>query len=223
MTLYRQLFIGVSLLFFVLLAGVEAIYLANARAQIQEQLGSQAQDAATSIALQLATLKSLEDRTLVETLVNPVFDRGYFREIRVVSVGGEVLVRRVLAPAQGDVPEWFARLLPLDAPGAQSLVSSGWRELGRVVVASHPNFAYQQLWHIGLQTILWLLLIYAAVLAAVVGFLAMLLRPLQEIERAAVAIGERDFRTIDFVPRARTGPRGRRHERHVGQDPPDAR
>ena len=176
MTLYRQLFIGVSLLFFVLLAGVEAIYLANSRAQIQEQLSSQAQDAATSLALRLATLKSLDDRALVETLVNPIFDRGYFREIRVVSAGGEVLVRRVLEPAQGDVPDWFTRFFPLDAPGAQSLVSSGWRELGRVVVASHPYFAYQQLWHIGLQTIVWLLLIYAMAIAAVVGFLAMLLQ-----------------------------------------------
>ncbi|MBC7802995.1 MAG: hypothetical protein H7Y16_03880, partial [Candidatus Parcubacteria bacterium] len=103
MTLYRQLIIGVSLLFFVLLAGVEAIYLANSRAQLQEQLSSQAQDAATSLAMRLATLKSLEDRALVETLVNPFFDRGYFSEIRVVSVGGEALVRRVLTPAQGDV------------------------------------------------------------------------------------------------------------------------
>ena len=203
MTLYKQLIVGVSLLFFVLLAGVEAIYLANSRAQLQDQLSSQAQDAATSLAMRLATLKSLEDRALVETLVNPFFDRGYFREIRVVSVGGEAIVRRVLTPAQGDVPEWFTRVFPLDAPGAQSLVSSGWRELGRVVVASHPHFAYQQLWHIGLQTVVWLLLIYAAAIAAVVGFLAMLLRPLKEIEQAAIAIGERDFRTIASVPRAR--------------------
>ena len=203
MTLYRQLFIGVSLLFFVLLAGVEAIYLANSRAQIQDQLSSQAQDAATSLALRLATLKNLDDRALVETLINPVFDRGYFREIRVVSVSGEVLVRRVFEPAQGDVPDWFTRFFPLDAPGAQSLVSSGWRELGRVVVASHPYFAYQQLWHIGLQTIVWLIVIYATAIAAVVGFLAMLLRPLKEIEQAAVAIGERDFKTIAFVPRTR--------------------
>ena len=203
MTLYKQLIIGVSLLFFVLLAGVEAIYLANSRAQLQDQLSAQAQDAATSLAMRLATLRSLEDQALVETLVNPFFDRGYFQEIRVVSVGGEALVRRVLTPTQGDVPLWFMRLFPLDAPGAQSLVSSGWRELGRVVVASHPHFAYQQLWHIGLQTIVWLLLIYALAIAAVIGFLGMLLRPLREIEQAAIAIGERDFKTIAFVPRTR--------------------
>jgi diguanylate cyclase (GGDEF)-like protein len=203
MTLYRQLMLGVSLLFFAVLAGIMAIYLVNSRQQLQEQLGSQAQEAATSLALRLATLKSLEDRTLVETLVNPMFDRGFFREIRVAATSGEVLVRRVLAPAQGDVPEWFTRLFPLETPGAQSLVSSGWRELGRVVVVSHPNFAYQQLWHTGLQTFLWLALAYAVAIAAVIAFLGMLLRPLRDIEQAAAAIGERDFRTIAFTPRAR--------------------
>jgi len=203
MTLYRQLIAGVSLLFFVLLGGVEAIYLANARAQLQEQLASQAQDAATTLALRLATLGSLADGALVETLLNPVFDRGYFQEIRVLSANGETLARKSLSPAQGDVPEWFRQAFPIGAPGAQSLVSSGWRELGRVAVVSQPHFAYLQLWNAGLQTVAWLLFVYAAAIAAVGAFLAMLLRPLREIERAAVAIGERDFTTIAALPRAR--------------------
>ena len=203
MTLFRQLIVGVSLLFFVLLAGVEAIYLANARVQLQDQLSSQAQDAATSLALRLATLGSLEDRTLIETLLNPVFDRGYFQEIRVLTADGETVVRKLRRPGQGEVPEWFMRLFPIRAPGAQSLVSSSWRELGRIVVVSQPNFAYLQLWNTGLQTIAWLLLMYAAAIAAAAGFLAMLLRPLREMEQAAIAIGERDFRTIAFMPRAR--------------------
>jgi diguanylate cyclase (GGDEF)-like protein len=203
MTLFRQLVVGVSLLFFVLLAGVEAIYLANARVQLQEQLGSQAQDAATTLALRLGTLGNLEDRALIEALLNPVFDRGYFQEIRVLSAGGEVVARKLLSPNQGDVPEWFTALFPIRAPGAQSLVSSGWRELGRIVVVSQPHFAYQQLWKAGLQTVAWLLFVYVAAIAAVSAFLAMLLRPLKEIEQAALAIGERNFRTIAFVPRAR--------------------
>ena len=203
MTLFRQLIVGVSLLFFVLLAGVEAIYLANARVQLQEQLGSQAQDAATTLALRLGTLGNLEDRALIETLLNPVFDRGYFQEIRVLSAGGEVVARKLLSASRGDVPEWFTVLFPIRAPGAQSLVSSGWRELGRIVVVSQPHFAYQQLWKAGLQTIAWLLFVYVVAIAAVSAFLAMLLRPLKEIEQAAAAIGERNFVTIDFMPRAR--------------------
>src|SRR6185295_13163656 len=109
----------------------------------------------------------------------------------------------VLRQSPDDAPAWFTQLLPIEAPGAQSLISSGWRELGRVVVQSQPNFAYQQLWHAGVQAIALLLAAYLLAIAATSAFLAMLLRPLQEIERAAVAIGERNFRTISLMPRAR--------------------
>jgi diguanylate cyclase (GGDEF)-like protein len=203
MTLLRQLFYGVSALFLVLLGGVQAIYLANARQHLEQQLTASAQEAATALSLRLATLSPFEDLALIETLVKPVFDRGYYETIEVVSVTGRMLYRRSLPAAQDDVPGWFMRLFPLRAPGATSLISSGWRELGRVVVVNHPHFAYQQLWSTALETIAWLFAVYLAAMAAVIGFLAMLLRPLAEIERTAVAIGERDFRSIDATPSAR--------------------
>ncbi len=203
MTLFRQLFFGASLLFLLVLAGVEAIYLSNARLYVQQQLESHSQDAATSLALWLSTVKPFEDRALIETVVNTSFDRGYYQSIRVVSVSGATLVDKELAPAQGEVPAWFARLFPLHPPSAESLISSGWRQLGRVLVTSHPNFAYLQLWHTALQTLALLLLVYALSLIALRAFLATILRPLREIEQAAGAIGERDFRTIALAPKAR--------------------
>ena len=185
MTLFRQLFIGASLLFLLVLAGVEAIYLANARLYVQQQLESHSQDAATSLALWLGTVKPFEDRALIETVVNTTFDRGYYQSIRVVSVRGETLVEKHLAPAQGDVPAWFARLFPLHPPSAEAMISSGWRQLGRVLVTSHPNFAYLQLWHTGVQTLILLVVVYALALLALRFFLATILRPLSEVERAA--------------------------------------
>ena len=203
MTLFRQLFFGASLLFLLALAGVQAIYLSNARLYVQQQLESHSQDAATSLALWLATVKPFEDRALIETAVNATFDRGYFQSIRVVSTSGETLVAKQLPPKQGDVPAWFVRLLPLRPPGAESLISSGWQQLGRVLVTSHPNFAYLQLWHTGVQTLGLLVLVYLLSLFALRAFLAAILRPLSEVERAATAIGERDFRTIALAPKTR--------------------
>jgi diguanylate cyclase (GGDEF)-like protein len=203
MTLFRQLFFGASLLFLLVLAGVEAIYLSNARLYVQQQLESHSQDAATSLALWLSTVKPFEDRALIETVVNTSFDRGYYQSIRVVSVNGETLVAKELPPAQGEVPVWFTRLFPLQPPSAESLISSGWRQLGRVLVTSHPNFAYLQLWHTAVQTLALLLLVYALALITLRAFLATILRPLAEIEQAATAIGERDFRTIALAPKAR--------------------
>ena len=148
-------------------------------------------------------MKPFEDRALIETVVNTAFERGYYQSIRVVSVGGETLADKELPAAQGDVPVWFTRLFPLHPPSAEALISAGWRQLGRVLVTSHPNFAYLQLWHTGVQTLALLLLVYALTLIALRVFLANLLRPLRAIERAATAIAERDFSAITLKPKAR--------------------
>jgi diguanylate cyclase (GGDEF)-like protein len=203
MTLFRQLFLGASLVFLLVLAGVEAIYLSNARLYLQQQLESHSQDGATALSLWLATIKPFDNPALIETVVDSAFDRGYYQSIRVVSVSGKTLAEKDLPPAQGAVPAWFTRLFPLHAPSAEALISSGWRQLGRVLVTSHPNFAYQQLWHSAVQTAGLLLLVYALALVALRAFLASILRPLREIERAATAIGERDFSAIALTPRAR--------------------
>ncbi len=203
MTLFRQLFLGASILFFVILTGVEAIYLRNASHYLQQQLQASSQDAATSLSLWLSTIKPFEDRALIETVVSASFDRGYFTSIRVVSIRGETLASKELPPALGEVPAWFARLFPLRPPSAEALISSGWRQLGRVLVVSHPNFAYLQLWHTAQQTLALLVLVYLLALLAIRFFLRSILRPLVEVEKAADAIGERDFRTIDLAPRTR--------------------
>ena len=136
MTLFRQLFVGASLLFLLVLAGVEVIYLSNARFYLQEELESHSQDGATSLSLWLATVKPFDDPALIETVVNTAFDRGYYQSIRVVSVSGTTLVDKELPTAQGAVPAWFTRLFPLHPPSAEALISVGWRQLGRVYLSA---------------------------------------------------------------------------------------
>ena len=202
-TLGRQLLAGVSLIFLLALAGVGWIYLANARVYLQEQLESHAQDTSTSLGLSLGTVLARGDPALAETVINAVFDRGYYERIVFVSVSGETLVRKELSPAESGVPAWFVALLPLRAPTAESLVSAGWRQIGRVKVTSHPRFAYRQLWQTGIETAGWLAAIYALALLAMRAFLGGILRPLEQIGRAAIAIGERDFAKVSFAPRSR--------------------
>ena len=53
MTLGRQLLLGISLLFALMLCGIEYIHVANTRDFLQNQLRTHAQDTATSLALSL--------------------------------------------------------------------------------------------------------------------------------------------------------------------------
>ena len=203
-SLRLQLFAGISLAFLLLVAGIQAIHVAAARRVMQEQLESHAQDAATSLGLSLGTLLlTRSDMALVETVINPVFDRGYYQRIELVALDGRILLAKDLPTTELGVPEWFAALLPLEAPTAGSLVTAGWKQIGSVRVTSFPGFAYRQLWRTMWSTLAWLAALYGAALVAAFAFLKGMLRPLDDIERVAVAIGNRDFSAVAATPRAR--------------------
>jgi EAL domain-containing protein (putative c-di-GMP-specific phosphodiesterase class I)/GGDEF domain-containing protein len=203
MTLGRQLAYAISAIFLVALVGVEAIHLRSAHAHLQHQLESLAQDAATSLGLSLGALLQEGDAALAETVINPAFDRGHYESIEFVSSTGEMLVSKTLSLEQGKYPRWFVALFPLQEPTAESLVSSGWRQLGKVRVTVHPRFAYEQLWATARDTVVYLLLIYGAALFALRVFLRGVLRPLAAVEVAAKAISSRNFVTLKLRPSTR--------------------
>lgn len=203
MTLTRQLLTGIIAMFIVLLIGVEAIYLHSARRNLEQQLNAHANETATSLALTIGSRMQTLDELLVTALVNPVFDRGYFESIEVKAADGTTVFSRNLGNKEIDSPGWFVTMVAFDAPIGQSLISAGWRQLGRVSVKAHPKFAYEQLWETGIATLTWLSVLFAAALIAMRFYLIGILRPLGKIEEAAVSIGNRDFVSIAFMPQAR--------------------
>ena len=203
MTLGRQLLLGITAAFVVLLLGIEAIYVSNARSYLGEQLDAHANETATSLALLLGTRMSTLDPSLVNIMVNPIFDRGHFESIEVNTPTGDRVFGRTLDRHDSEVPQWFVALVRLEGSRGEALITSGWRQLGKVVVRVHPGYAYQQLYDTALATFAWLGVLLALALVAMRRYLAGILRPLHEIERAAVAISNRDFVSIDIQPRAR--------------------
>ena len=203
MTIGRQLAVAISLLFLVALVGVEAIHVNSAQGHLQRQLESLAQDAATSLGLSLGVLLRGGDRALAATVINPVFDRGHYERIEYLASNGERIVSRQLPAREGAYPAWFARLFPLYAPTAESLVSAGWNQAGRVRVTVHPRFAYEQLWATARDTGLLLVIVYVAALLVLRLVLRGVLRPLSAVERAAQAISARRFVTLRLRPKTR--------------------
>jgi diguanylate cyclase (GGDEF)-like protein len=193
MTLGRQLLIGLSIIFALLVLGIETIFVHNSRTYLQQQLDAHAQETATSLALSLGQGMKAPDPALAVTFINPVFDRGHFASIKLLGVDGKAMVSRELGEVVDEVPAAFKRLLPFEAPTGEALVSSGWRQMGRVLVVAHPRFAYAQLWHTVLQSLMWLGALYLLALVALRAFLRGILRPLDAIEQAALAIGRREF------------------------------
>lgn len=200
MRLSRQVTLLIVVLLVLVLAGMLWIGLHDARGYLRQQLHAHAQDTATSLGLSLAPALAREDRALAETMVNAIFDRGYYRSIEVRGPEGEALIAR--SGAAGDpVPRWFAVLAALPAPQAESVVTSGWRQVGVVRVTANPAPAYRQLWDTAVHGTVWLVILAAAAVLAAAALLRVVLRPLRGVEQQAAAIAEGAFPIQETLPR----------------------
>jgi len=202
-TLYRQLLLLIFGLFLIMAVGVLAVNLESTRSFLHSQLDSHAQDTATSLGLSMSPHMAEGDLVIMESMVDAVFDRGYYREIAVEDIEGQELLKRHLDVVIEGVPAWFVSWLPLETPRRDSILMAGWTQAGTVYVESHPGYAYLQLWETFSRLALWFAL--ASVAAASLGALGLrvLLFPLREVERQAAAICAREYPIQARLPRTR--------------------
>ena len=130
MTLYRQLLIFTLVLFVVLFTGIWLEKLHSTRSFLVTQMQSHAQDTATSLGLSISPIMADDDISTVDTMINAVFDRGYYRVISLKDMQGSVITERVLQVQIDGVPDWFIDLIPIKPPSAESLVMAGWNQAG---------------------------------------------------------------------------------------------
>ena len=203
MSLSRQLILLVSLLFALVFAGTFVITADNTRRYLATQLESHAQDTATSLALSLSPHLANDDVLLMESMVDAIFDRGYYREIVVEAVDGSRLITRELPIKVYGVPDWFVRWLPLVTPKATAKLMAGWRQGGEVHVTSHPGHAYGELWENMVETFWWSLASFALAILFTSLVIRFILVPLRGVERQALAIADREFPRQEKIPRTR--------------------
>ncbi len=201
MTLSRQLVILVAALLVLVFAGTFLISVQNGRDYLEAQLGSHAQDAATSLGLSISPHMAEGDLVTVTSMVDAIFDRGYYRMVRVEDMAGQALVDRELPIRIEGIPAWFIDALPLATPEGEAMVMAGWRQAGAVRVRSHPGYAYQQLWDNVIETAGWFLLSALAVLLLGLMSLRLVLRPLKQVQWQAESICSREFPVLDKLPR----------------------
>ena len=203
MTLLRQLILAILALLLLVLAGSVIISVSNTRHYLDAQLQSHAQDAATSLGLSLSTSAAEGDHATMESMVDAMFDSGYYRSIHIVDTAGKPLVSREQPVRFDDVPAWFVRLIPLQTPLGEAMLMSGWRQLGRVQVTSNPGYAYLEMWRTTRDSVqLFSLVALLAVGLSVLG-VNIILRPLRAVEAQAAAIADREFPVQEQLPRTR--------------------
>lgn len=203
MSLKSQFLIGsliaVSTVFALLFAGT-GIRLQH---YFQAQLGAHAQDTATSLAVAVNSALRQQDKILLDTTVQAVFDSGYYGRVAVLDAAGKIIIEKTLPPANGDVPGWLPGIVKLAPPLRSAFVTSGWKQAGVVEVTSQPAFAYRELWLLMQDAILWICAAIIFTMLLMAALVRSILRPLVKIEKAALAVSGRQFPTITPIPRAR--------------------
>lgn len=200
MSLFRRLMLSIVLLVLMLLAANAFVSIYNAQKYFSDQLSVVAEDTATSLGLTLSHAAQSDDLAQINSMIDVIFDRGYYRDIVYRNFDGDALVSRHRKIVVEGVPDWFISLIPIEANQGQAEVLSGWMRLGVIEVDIHPGYAYRDLWRVVYQQV-WLFL-FATVLSWLLAGLGLklLLRPLLYVERQAEAICRKEFPIQSKLP-----------------------
>lgn len=198
-SLVRQLTLAICLFLLIAVAGSFLISLDNARDQLRLQLGSHAQDAATSLGLSLGP--HIRDQAMVELMINAMFDSGHFARIRVSSLeSGDVLAERYQTTTDTTAPAWFSRLANIQPQPGSATVMDGWQQAAEVDVLSHPQAALESFWRSAQRILVWLCLCALISGLFCTALLKRQLQPLRAIIAQAQAISRREYRINPDLP-----------------------
>lgn len=200
MTLSKQLILLVTAIFLMIFGGNLYISIQNIKSYLQEESKVHAQDTATSLGLSLSPYIGDETDPMLETMINSIFDMGYYREIRLENPDGKVLVQKTNPATFKVVPDWFVNALPIETAIAEREISAGWMIGGTVFVTANPGYAYLKLYSQAKSGLWYSLAAFAGSMAFLLLFLRFILMPLKRIEQLANKIASGRFETIAKLP-----------------------
>lgn len=200
MSLSKQLMLLISVIFLAIFSINFYTSISNIKTYLEVESEVHAQDTATSLGLSLSPHILNTDDPILETMVNTIFDRGYFLEILLTDMEGIELVRKTNPQTFSEVPSWFVEWLPMKTGTAYSEIDSGWMIGGRVDVTINPGFGYLKLWSQVKESFSYSLMLFLISLGTLALVIRMLLAPLHRIRRLAERIGEGKYETIDPLP-----------------------
>jgi EAL domain-containing protein (putative c-di-GMP-specific phosphodiesterase class I)/GGDEF domain-containing protein len=203
MSIQRQLAVGISILMLLVMGINLFITIHQLRANFDQQLTVRAEETATTLALSLTHNVQSEDDASLRSMIDVVFDRGQYLQIRFDYIDGTVPVMRYSAQNLNlSRPQWFSRYLSLKGGYAEAYVMKGWNQLGLLQIQIHPALAYQQMWDSIKAEVAWSGLMLFIVLYGLRLLLMWQLKPLKSVLELADKLASNQFSLITKEPRA---------------------
>lgn len=200
MSLSKQLLLLISLIFFIVFSVNFVLSMGNIKSYLEVESEIHVQDTATSLGLSISPYISNEDDPIIRTMMNAIFDMGYYKEMNLVDVDGKALVTLTSAEEIAGVPSWLVKLMPMKVATAVSEISSGWNISGTLSVTTNPGYGYLKLYQQGKATLKYSFIIFLIAISLLALTLRFTLRPLRAIEKQANDISEGNFTVIEDLP-----------------------
>lgn len=201
MTLTKKMALGVLIMLFLVFVGTFVITMNNSRNFFIQQVESNAQDTATSLGLSLSQSLISHDLPTMNSMVNAVFDRGYFSNIKIKNMKGKELVSKSQISQPSGIPQWFIDIVAWPSTEKTSLVMDGWMQAGIVSVTGDPGYVYVSLWRNAVKMVNAYLLFAIVSIVLVYTFIKFIFKPLKRVTNQALAISEREFPIETHIPK----------------------
>ena len=198
MSLFKQISLILSLFLFIVIASVMVLNFKSATSYAQEELYTNAQNTTASLSLALAEAKG--DLPTMSTMINAVFDSGYFKEIILIDMNGNELYTRVKESTSTEVPAWFINLYDLNAQAGSANVSAGWTPIGILEIRALEESAHIKLYKIFKELIIAFIIISFITAIVLFVLLRLILGSLVKVRLQAEAVGKNNFIINDSVP-----------------------
>ena len=200
MTLLKQIMLAIISFMLLIFVAVGILNFSTINNYIVSQLGTNAKHTANSLGLAIASVTNPKDLSGAQTMINSVFDSGYYSMIKLTGLEGETLIESSQPLVVNSVPKWFVNNVKLEAPVAQSEIMIGWNKFGTLHVQSNTGIAYYELYNI-VQSVFYVLLAMSitALLISYLGVKAIFI-PLKKVQKQAEAILQNSFILQEKIP-----------------------
>lgn len=200
MTLFKQIMMAIVFFGLIVFSVVGYLNFNSLNNYINDQLGTNARHTANSLGLSIKSVADIDDLSMIETMINSIFDSGYYQMIRLDDIDDNVLLENSQEINVEAIPNWFIKMIKLNAPIQSSEIMTGWAKFGTLYVQGNTGLAYYQLYN-GMKDIFYALsAIFIAMLICTYFALKAIFRPLNEVRKQAEAIRDSNFIIQERIP-----------------------
>lgn len=203
MTLYRQLLATMLLLFGLLFAATYWVQFNSTRNYLAQQQETTVINTVTALGLALTPYLENGDKVSAESVIKAVFDGGYYKQVRLDLLASKNVIELENSSNIQGVPQWFTGLGLFPEVSNETILTSGWLQLGKLKVVGHPGQAYYELWKGMSELATWFLVGFLVTTILLMRALNYLLKPLTLICEQTVEIELHHFGHAIPEPRTR--------------------